>query len=416
MFRRLGFEEEKKEIEPKDKTLSRFVPTKPKIRNMYSRFKAKVRNESPAKQKLLAALFLGLCGFVFVLTGRSESSSLSKLRVTSKPQNAKNAAAAAAAVSKIVTNDEGTIVYSCPDFEDEKNSHGENFEENYGSVSNTITTDKEEFLATFRTTEFDAWEKTYDQIKAGMKPFKAKYYPKYLKDGSHLYESACGIGLNLFMTLEILKESKQNITGVTVYGNEYVTKSVEKARAVVLADGVLPPGNKMGNICPGDSTNLDFVPKNTFDVVYTGYITPQMDLLDLHEDNPEWDDWTEYDQVCSALWRSEAPSRQSPNQKSKDWMGLYLWEAMVQKQRDWFGSWVREMSSIAKPGAPIMIEQVSLPYCLNQKDWGGVAKAFWHEAAVSNVYGWNVDPNSIEFMDDEVHDLRYNIFMLKNKH
>ncbi len=29
---------------------------------------------------------------------------------------------------------------------------------------------------------------------------------------------------------------------------------------------------RKGMICPGDSTNLDFVPSNAFDLVYAGYI------------------------------------------------------------------------------------------------------------------------------------------------
>jgi hypothetical protein len=47
-------------------------------------------------------------------------------------------------------------------------------------------------------------------------------------------------------------------------------------------------------------------------------------------------------------------------------MGNYLWGVMVQKQTDWYGKWVGEMARIAKPGVPVIIEQVSLPYCVFQ--------------------------------------------------
>jgi hypothetical protein len=43
---------------------------------------------------------------------------------------------------------------------------------------------------------------TYDEVKAGMLHFKQKYFPPNIKSGQSI-ESACGIGLNLYMTLEI---------------------------------------------------------------------------------------------------------------------------------------------------------------------------------------------------------------------
>ena len=44
-------------------------------------------------------------------------------------------------------------------------------------------------------------------------------------------------------------------------------------------------------------------------------------------------------------------------------MGQYIWEDIVQRQRDWYGKWVEEMARIAKPGVPVIVEQVSAPYC-----------------------------------------------------
>lgn len=253
-----------------------------------------------------------------------------------------------------------------------------------------------------------------------------------------MYESACGIGLNLYMTLETIREDA-GISGITVYGNEYVPVSVDKARSVVLADGVIPDGNRQGIVCPGDSTDLGHVPSDAFDVVYTGYVTPVIDVLHLHGDDPDWDDYTEYEDICVAFMRftgnpgyeldwddddrdrdavtdddaAEPPPKQRP--KKHDWMGNYLWELSIQRQRDWYGKWVGEMARIAKPGAPVIVEQVSMPYCMYMSDWGGVAKEFWYDAARENNYGWNIDPDSIEMMDDTIHTLRYHVFMLKNK-
>jgi hypothetical protein len=139
----------------------------------------------------------------------------------------------------------------------------------YESVSASITDNMTEFLETFRDTNFDDWGKTYVQVKEGMHHFKSTYYPPYLQDGSTIYESACGIGLNLYMTLEILQETK-GIENLFVYGNELLEVSADKANAVF--DHIAPALSRKGVICPGDSTHLGFVPSNSFDLVYTGYI------------------------------------------------------------------------------------------------------------------------------------------------
>ena len=64
------------------------------------------------------------------------------------------------------------------------------------------------------------------------------------------------------------------------------------------------------------------------------------------------------------------------------------------------------MIRIAKPGAPIIVEQVSYPFCEAQFDWGGVGQDFW--ASVENI-----DPSTIEFEDDRLFRKRYHVFMRK---
>ena len=283
-------------------------------------------------------------------------------------------------------------LFTCPDFHPNyaDNEGGEDFEDLYAKVSRNIPKSKKEFLETFREQPFDGNVNTYTFKKQTLLDFKSKHLVPNLKPGMKIYESAMGIGMNLFMTLEILQESK-NISGITVYGNEYVRESVEQAE-FVLDEGVIPSGNQKGVLCAGDSTNLSHVPSNSFDLVYTGYITPR-NALDIDDD----DKWT---QIC-----------EDANQQ--DWMAYKLRAIGVQNQEDWFGKWVAEMARIAKPGAPVIAEEVSQPTCDAPDDWDGVSKSFWYEAAKKNTYDWNIDPDSIEMMDHTRTGTRYNVFMRK---
>lgn len=102
--------------------------------------------------------------------------------------------------------------------------------------------------------------------------------------------------------------------------------------------------------------------------------------------------------------------------KPEDWRGTKLNEMAQQAQEDWYGNWVAEMARIAKPGVPVIVEQISQRYCDAFFDWGGVNKQFWHDAATNNTYGWNVDPDSIVIEDDTIFRERYHVFMLKKGH
>ena len=287
--------------------------------------------------------------------------------------------------------------FSCPTpNQDVTNDSKEDFDEIYAEKSRTITSDRDEFKNTFRESKFDGWGRTYNTMKEQVAPFVTKYFAPYLFPGAKVYESACGIGLNLLMTLEVLQE--EGLSGITVYGNEYVPESVLKSE-MVLGEGLLPDGNTRGIICTGDSTDLPHVPSNHFDLVYTGYITPLMDPLDFGDDEDE-----RYDKICPSL----------KSNKEKDWPLHKLWEIQETRMRDWYGKWVKEMARIAKPGAPVIVEQVSYPTCTNEFDWGGVEEDFWRYSAAENLYSWNIDPESI-VIKRQTHRLRYDVFMLKNK-
>jgi len=171
------------------------------------------------------------------------------------------------------------------------------------------------FFRTFRTDRFDGWGISYNKQKMGSTPFETKFFRPYVRTGMTMYESACGIGLNLLTTSEILEA-----IGIMVYGNEYVKESVERSE-VVLGEGVIPAGNRRGVICTGDWTNLSHVPSNTFDLVYTGYITLLLDSLSIDL----VDDLLKYTGICVTL----------QNRTENDWMGQKLWDIVMKRQHDW---------------------------------------------------------------------------------
>ena len=193
------------------------------------------------------------------------------------------------------------------------------------------------------------------------------HYFKDLKSNDILYESASGIGMNLYMTLEILQQVS-GITNITIYGNDYVSRSVQISNDIFSNDGkrddhLLPSSfGQLGSICEADSTQLDFVPSNSFDLVYTGYISPLFDPLHLNQSTTD-ETFVQYNAYCE---------QQQQQQQQKDTVDatlqinqtttLSLAEQAQQIQNDWYGKWVGEMIRIAKPGAPIIVEQVSYPY------------------------------------------------------
>lgn len=160
------------------------------------------------------------------------------------------------------------LEYHCPSSIRKGGNYDESFEAEYVEVTKQITNNMSQFAQEFRETNFDDWDRTYEQVKNGMYHWKSTRFTP-LESGDSIYESACGIGLNLYMTLEILQETR-NITHLVVYGNEYLKISADKANAVM--EQIAPAEATKGVICPGDSTDLPFVPSNAFDLVYTGYL------------------------------------------------------------------------------------------------------------------------------------------------
>jgi hypothetical protein len=332
-----------------------------------------------------------IAGFLLMLPPSSSSSSYNKEKLHNDINN---------------NNSDGRVKYECPTTVSEAvNDAEESFEEEYTSVTRQITNNITEFKERFRTEEFDGWGRSYEEVKRKSYPFKSKYFPRHLENGSSIYESACGIGLNLLMTLEILEE--YGITDLVVYGNEYVPESADKANWILSDIGT--PGNaQLGKICPGDSSNLSFVPSNSMDLVYTGYITPVMDPLHLGTNNH---DYKEYTSLCQMV-KFKGTQEEGLMTGGYDWMGIKLNDIVQLEQERWYGNWVAEMTRIAKPGSPILIEQVSPSYCTKRSDWGGVDREYWNRTATENTYGWNVDPSSIEIVDDLIFKQRYHVSMM----
>eukprot|EP00339_Tiarina_fusa_P023002 CAMPEP_0117048074 /NCGR_PEP_ID=MMETSP0472-20121206/33220_1 /TAXON_ID=693140 ORGANISM="Tiarina fusus, Strain LIS" /NCGR_SAMPLE_ID=MMETSP0472 /ASSEMBLY_ACC=CAM_ASM_000603 /LENGTH=351 /DNA_ID=CAMNT_0004761011 /DNA_START=59 /DNA_END=1111 /DNA_ORIENTATION=+ len=261
------------------------------------------------------------------------------------------------------------VTFQCPEVIQEAENFDPSFEKDYVNVTKQITDNMTEFLETFREADYDDWGRSYETVKDGMFHWKSSRYPDYLKDGDSIFESACGIGLNLFMTLEILQEVK-GIENLFVYGNEYVEVSAAKADAVM--SNVAPAHGQKGVICPGDSANLYFVPSDAFDLVFTGYISPVLDPLHFGKSTNE--NYDRYTMICKS--------------EDDDWKGKKLNQMAQDAQDDWYGRWIAEMARIAKPGVPVIVEQVSPPYCNAEFDWGGVSQDWFRDSAVNNTYNW----------------------------
>jgi hypothetical protein len=294
------------------------------------------------------------------------------------------------------TNSNHHVELTCPpqvSHQQSENDINGTFEEMYMDSTQQIAANLTAYLDTFRNRKYDAWGKSYNSVKEGMHHWKSRRFPTNLKNGDTIYESACGIGLNLFMTAEILQEN--GLSDITVYGNEYVQESSDLSNRIL--DEMMPTVNShKGSVCTGDSTDLHFVPNNAFDLVFTGYIAPMLDPLHLDIDTDE--SLSHYRKLCKA--------------EQGDWKGKLLSAIAQQKQEDWYGSWVGEMVRIAKPGAPVIVEQVSAPYCKLVSGWGGVDRSFWKQAVAK--YNWDVDVDSIESEADVLFTKRYHIFMRKN--
>jgi hypothetical protein len=143
---------------------------------------------------------------------------------------------------------------------------------------------------------------------------------------------------------------------------------------------------------------LQHIPDNTFDLVFTGHISPLVDPLEWNLPSSDQAS-TRYAELCEATEASD------PEQ-------FHLNREAQHNQNAWYRAWVSEMIRIAKPGAPVLVEQVSYPLCEALYDWGGVHPSFWKTNI--ELHGWDIDADSIQLQIDTIFRHRYHVFMRKN--
>jgi len=258
---------------------------------------------------------------------------------------------------------------------------------------------KKEFLTLddveeLKKKNYDGWSGNFYNIKRKKTKWKKKMFSS-LKSGDSIFESACGRGFNLLMTVEILKE-ELGIENLNVYGIEYIESSV-KVGNQVLETALEPIGSQIGSpLCRGDATNLFFIPDESFDLVFTGYIDPLEDPLNIQS------------KLKRELKLEDICNMTDPD----DWAKAMLGELDQKAQEDWYAAWVSELVRIAKKGSPIIIEEVSNSLCSSPDDWGGVSQEWWRGAA--EKYKWDIDVDSIYMEHVKLKENRYNLFMRKN--
>jgi hypothetical protein len=291
------------------------------------------------------------------------------------------------------------VIYDCPSDDGEDNSSDNNSNNIYKETVESMSDDLDKFMDNYQNSQQTEWKKSYKQVKAGIYEFKSQYFAPYLRDGDTIFEFASGNGLNLYMTLEILKEVK-GIEHLIVYGNSKDNDDKEVAKAVF--DHNAPAHGRTGIFCSEKNmTRMEFIPSDSFNLVFTTGITPDDDPLNFGATTSADKYRQYYKDLCEA--------------KGDDWKGKALNNMAQSIQMDRFGEWVAEMSRIARPGAPIVVERISSSkYCADYEDWGGVEQSWWTNAASSNQYRWNVDPDSLEVVEDGLISAgSYNIFMRK---
>eukprot|EP00525_Craspedostauros_australis_P012338 CAMPEP_0198110632 /NCGR_PEP_ID=MMETSP1442-20131203/2659_1 /TAXON_ID= /ORGANISM="Craspedostauros australis, Strain CCMP3328" /LENGTH=502 /DNA_ID=CAMNT_0043766775 /DNA_START=294 /DNA_END=1802 /DNA_ORIENTATION=+ len=286
-----------------------------------------------------------------------------------------------------------------------------------GAAVDALLIDEAAFLSTFRDHKFDGWSQSYSDEKNVWRQFYVEHIIPHIESGYHIYESACGIGLKLFMTLEFIHEYS-NATDITVYGNEYIDANAKRADQILdlllSADDAFQVGSqdegagsvgdgaanahkfRKGSVCTGDSTDLNFVPNEAFDMAFTGYISPLFDPLQLYKvANHSDDDYAaKREELC--------------NPEEDDWKTKIILQLEAEKQEQWANMWATEMLRIVKPGSYVSIQSVALPICVAPNDWGGVSHEFWKEKG-PNMYKWDVDDVKIV----ESKHTRYNVILHK---
>jgi hypothetical protein len=251
-------------------------------------------------------------------------------------------------------------------------------------------------LSNYASEEYDGFgPNSFTQLKAQLYKWKTKHFCDNLQSGDRIYESAMGTGLNLFMTLDILFE-ECSIENLHVEGNDYIFDSIRNAE--YLYKNVIPGTAQSTQFCGADSLHLEHIPRDSFDLVYTGYMDPIVDAMQLY--TSEGSDITSRVNKLKSYCDSEDKAEEVLTRLDQN------------AQEKYHSDFVKQMIRIAKPGAPIILEFVSQPAC-GLSDWGGVDVSFWVDGV--SKYGWDVVEGDVEIMTLSLNGTpRYNVKLMKN--
>jgi hypothetical protein len=272
----------------------------------------------------------------------------------------------------------------------------------------------------------DEWSRTYQQAREDLYDWKKQEFAPHLKNGSSIFESSCNIGRNLALTLDIVQEVSGLVSNIIVYGSDPALDSAVVAQVLFRETNLF--NGQLGRICPRvDSTNLSKIPSDAFDLVYTSYISPIKDPLKFGGDHSPSSTTAQVmdqavEQRYSVLCGNAAKYNNADNVSSsnnddieKDHIPQQRAHNDVEKmqriQEDWYGGWVSEMVRIARPGAPVLVEEVTLPLCKDFDGHGGVSREFWEQAI--DKYSWNIEMGSMRFVDSR--EARYHVVMRKKE-
>eukprot|EP00978_Attheya_sp_CCMP212_P011115 scaffold27184_cov45-Attheya_sp.AAC.4 len=323
----------------------------------------------------------------------------------------------------LIETDDGTRIYSCPTvWEKAENDQGDalaHYKKDARALADVFyTAAAKDQTVVFEELTYDGYEETFDSKKEQSRAFKVKYFCSNLKSGEAIYESASGSGMNLLMTLEILK-FECDIHNLVIGGNDYIEENVKNA---IYVHSVLKPTlSQSSYFCVADSASSGtehnhnpfaisgHVPAKTFNLVYTGYIEPMIDPIGMLDS----DDMSYFERTTDIV-NLLCDADTGFSQQQTWWAAQRVAFEYELAQEDWFAKWVHELIRIAKRSAPIIIENIPPRLCSHtEMHFSGVAKEFW--ATGVKKYGWDIDVNSIEIVDNPFPQPdRYNVFMRRN--
>lgn len=282
-----------------------------------------------------------------------------------------------------------TVQYACPAARQKSlNDKDDDLEDWYDEQNACVYANGGAALAAIRngTCAYDGGSTGYAAKKESIRAWKEAAFLPHVRDGAAIYESACGIGLNMLLTAEILHE--HGVRNLTFYGNDYSARSVATANRFWDDPHVGAVAASKGRICRADSSDLAGVPDGAFDFAYTGYLAPLENPFDIDVDD-------------DGARSSVGYCKSDPELAAREQAAMEVWAA----------SWVSELVRIAKPDGYVAIESGAESWCSAHKGWGGVDKGWWGEETIAK-YQWDVDPRSVLVMDGPKQ--RYHVLLKKN--